>query len=76
MLVLESDDSQHANFSNSFDAVREVLKGRDDQPDTIVYVETDASPWSAWVFKDGKCVGNAAMRSRDGGYRYERGRVG
>ena len=70
VLVLESDDSELPDFSISFDAVREVLEGRDDQPDTIVYVETDVWPWSAWVFKDGKRVGNAAMRNRDGEYRY------
>jgi hypothetical protein len=40
-----------------------------------VYVETDASPWRGWVFKDGNRVGFDAMRSEDGGYRYERGRV-
>lgn len=75
VLVLESDDVQHANFNVSFEAVEKVLAERTDRPDIIVYVETDASPWSAWVFKDGDRVGNAAMRNRDGGYRYERGRV-
>ncbi len=75
VLVLESDDFQHANFSVSFDAVEKVLAERADRPHIIVYVETDASPWSAWVFKDGDRVGNDAMRNRDGGYRYERGRV-
>lgn len=75
VLVLESDDFQHANFSVSFDAVEKVLAERQDVPDIIVYVETDASPWSAWVFKDGERLGNAAMLNRDGGYRYERGRV-
>lgn len=75
VLVLECDDFQHANFSVSFDAVGTVLAERPDRPDIIVYVETDTSPWSAWVFKDGERVGNDAMRNRDGGYRYERGRV-
>ena len=75
VLVLESDDYQHANFMLSFDAMEKVLAERTDQPDVVVYVETDASPWSAWVFKDGERVGNDAMRNRDGGYRYERGRV-
>src|SRR4029078_11329420 len=75
VLVLECDDYQHANFSVSFDAVEEVLKERTDRPDIIVYVETDSAPWSAWVFKDGERLGNDAMRNRDGGYRYERGRV-
>ncbi len=54
VLVLESDDSQHANFGVSFDAVTKVLAERTDQPDIVVYVETDASPWIAWVFKDGE----------------------
>ena len=75
VLVLESDDSQHADFNVSFDAVAKVLAERTDQPDIVVYVETDASPWSAWVFKDAERIGNDAMRNRDGGYRYERGRV-
>lgn len=75
VLVLECDDIQHANFSVSFDAVMKVLPERTDPPDLIVYVETDGSPWSAWVFKDRERVGNAAMRNRDGEYRYERGRV-
>ena len=75
VLVLECDDFQHANFGVSVDAVEIVLAERPDRPDIIVYVETDASPWSAWVFKDGERIGNDAMRNRDGGYRYERGRV-
>lgn len=75
VLVLESDDYQHANFSISFDAVEKVLAEHQDAPHMIVYVETDASPWSAWCFKDGERLGNAAMLNRDGGYRYERGRV-
>lgn len=52
VLVLESDDFQHANFNVSFDTVEKALAERGDRPDIIVYVETDASPWSAWVFKD------------------------
>jgi hypothetical protein len=74
VLVLESDDYQHANYSVSYGAVKQILAERSDQPDIIVYVETDAYPWSAWVYKDGERIGNAAMRTRDGGYRYERGR--
>ncbi len=75
LLVLESDDIQHANFSVNFDAVKCVLAERGDQPYIIVYVETDTSPWNAWVFKDGERVGNAAMLNRHGDYRYERGRL-
>jgi hypothetical protein len=74
VFVLESNDD-HANYSLSYEAVQRILAERSDQPDIIVYVETDACPWSAWVFKDGERVGNAALRNRDGGYRYERGRV-
>ena len=68
VLVLECDDFQHANFGVSVDAVEIVLAERPDRPDIIVYVETDASPWSAWVFKDGERLGNDTMRNRDGGY--------
>lgn len=76
VLVLECDDFQHANFNNGFTAVESVLAEGVHRPDIIVYVETDAAPWSAWVFKDGDRLGNAAMRTHHGGYRYERGRVG
>jgi hypothetical protein len=75
VLVLECDDFQHANFKNGFTAVESVLAEGVHRPDIIVYVETDAAPWSAWVFKDGDRLGNAAMRTHHGGYRYERGRV-
>jgi hypothetical protein len=75
VLVLECDDFQHANFQNGFTAVESVLAEGVHRPDIIVYVETDAAPWSAWVFKDGDRLGNAAMRTHHGGYRYERGRV-
>ena len=75
VLVLECDDFQHANFQNGFTAVERVVPEGVHRPDIIVYVETDAAPWSAWVFKDGDRLGNAAMRTHHGGYRYERGRV-
>ena len=75
VLVLESNDYQHADYSLSYEALKSILAERTDQPDIIVYVETDACPWSARVFKDKERVGNAALRNRDGGYRYEQGRA-
>jgi hypothetical protein len=71
VLVLESDDSQLANLSENYRAVREVLKGRTDIPTTIVLVETDAQPWSAWMFKEGPHLGDDIRRVTGLPHHYE-----
>jgi hypothetical protein len=75
VLVLECSDYQNANSQTSFEAIQILLAEGIHRPDIIVYVETDIWPWNAYVFNDGRVLGNDAMRNRDGRYRYERGRV-
>jgi len=72
VLVLESDDPQHANVAAAMAVVNRLLNQRTDAPDIIVYVETEV-PWYAWVLKDGALVGDDAMRTSDSNYAYERG---
>lgn len=75
VLILEADDIQHSNCAVVFQATKTALAERNDQPDILVLVETDASPWSGWVLKEGVLLGADVPRSRDGDYRYEQGRV-
>jgi hypothetical protein len=75
VLVLECDDDQNASYISSFEAIHTLLAEGIHRPDIIIYVETDITPWNAYVFKDGNRLGNDAMRNRGGGCLYERGRV-
>lgn len=75
VLILEADDIQHSNYAVVFHAARVALAERNDQPDILALVETDASPWSGWVLKEGALLGAEVPRNRDGDYRYEQGRV-
>lgn len=75
ILILEADDIQHSNSSVVYSAVAPALVERNDQPDIVVLVETDGSPWSGWILKEGDRLGDDVPRNRDGGYLYERGRV-
>jgi len=75
VLVLECDDYQNASYHTSFEAIQTLLAEGTHKPDVIVYIETDITPWNAYVFKDGDRLGNDAMRNGAGGYLYERGRV-
>jgi hypothetical protein len=75
VLILEADDIQHSNSSVVYHAVAPTLAERTDQPDIVILVETDGSPWSGWILKEGSLLGDDVPRNRDGGYRYERGRV-
>ena len=52
VLVLESNDIQHANCVNTSAAIRRGLDQRNDQPDVVLLVETDGSPMFGWVLKD------------------------
>jgi hypothetical protein len=74
VLVLESDDIQLANVFAIFSAVKQALEAHSDQPDMIVLVETDGSPWNGWVLKDGDYVGNAVPMP-DGRRCYVRGQL-
>jgi len=56
VLVLESDDLALANCSLVASAVLEELKTRDDVPDQIYLVETEAEPWAVWTIKCGSPV--------------------
>lgn len=56
VLVLESDDLALANCSLVASAVLDELKTRDDVPDQIYLVETEAEPWAVWTIKSGSRV--------------------
>jgi hypothetical protein len=58
VLVLEADDIQHSNVFLVRPVVEQVISERTDIPDVIIFVETDASPMSGWVFKDGQYTGD------------------
>lgn len=58
VLVLEANDFQHSNVFVNFAAVETVLSERADQPDLIVFVETDGSPMYGWMFKEGDLLGD------------------
>ena len=75
VLIFEADDIQHSNASVVYNAFATALAERDDQPNIVVLVETDGSPWSGWMLKEGNRMGDDVPRNRDGGYLYERGRV-
>jgi hypothetical protein len=74
VLVLESNDPQHANVLVNFAALKRTLAERTDQPDIIVLVETDGSPMCGWVLKDGDRIGDAA-RGADGRGCYVEGQI-
>lgn len=59
VLVLEANDIQLSNVFLVWEAVKQVIAERTDIPDVIIFVETDASPMSGWVFKDGPHTGDA-----------------
>lgn len=75
VLIIEADDIQHSNVFVVYQAVARTLQERDDQPDLVVLVETDANPWSGWILKEGDSLGDDVPPNREGGYLYERGRV-
>ncbi len=76
ILILEADDSQHSDAAHVIQATRTAIEARNDPPDVIVLVETDASPWSGWVLKEGAQIGDDVAPKHTGGYMYERGSVG
>ena len=53
VLVLEANDIQLSNASVAFEAFRHAIAERDDQPDIVVFVETDGSPMYGWMFQEG-----------------------
>jgi hypothetical protein len=57
VLALESDDFQLSNVFVIYEAVVRALKERNDLPDVVVLVETDAVPMNAWVLKEGDVFG-------------------
>lgn len=74
VLVLESDDLALANVFHISDAVRDALSTVRDQPYMIVLVETDASPWDAWVLKEGAHLGDQ-VPAPNGRRRYTKGQL-
>lgn len=75
VLILEADDIQLSNVWIVYEAFEIALRERTDQPTIAVLVETDASPWSGWLLKEGHNWGDAVPPNRDGGYLYQRGQV-
>ena len=57
-LVLEANDFQHASVFRNFSAVKSALSERADQPDLIVLVETDGSPFYGWILKERDRLGD------------------
>ena len=57
VLVLEANDIQLSNVGLVWEAVKQVISERTDIPDLIIFVETDVSPVSGWVLKDGPHAG-------------------
>lgn len=58
VLILEANDIQHSNVFVAFDAFRKALSERNDQPDIVVFVETETSPMRGWLFKEGARLGD------------------
>lgn len=58
ILILEANDIQLSNASTAFHAFRRAVAERSDQPDVVVFVETDGSPMYGWIFKEGAHLGD------------------
>jgi hypothetical protein len=58
ILILEANDIQLSNASLAFHAFRDAVTERSDQPDVVVFVETDGSPMYGWIFKEGAHLGD------------------
>jgi hypothetical protein len=58
VLVLEADDIQLSNAFVAFDAFRRAIAERNDQPDIVVFVETDGAPMYGWMFKERERLGD------------------
>ena len=56
VLVLESCDTGLGNFSDIGVAVSKALAACSNQPDSIILVETETTPWYVWPLKDGATV--------------------
>ena len=56
VLVLESCDTGLGNFSDIGVAVSKALAAFSNQPDSIILVETETTPWYVWPLKDGATV--------------------
>jgi hypothetical protein len=66
VLALESNDIQLSNASVIYDAVRQALEARDDEPDVVVLVETDAASMNGWILKEGDRYGDDVPRLNGG----------
>ena len=58
ILVLEANDIQLSNANVVFEAFRQANAERDDQPDIVMFVETDGGQMYAWMFKEGDRFGD------------------
>jgi len=57
VLVLEANDIQLSNAFVAFDAFKQAIAERNDQPDIVVFVETDGCPMYGWI-KEGDRLGD------------------
>jgi hypothetical protein len=64
VLVLEANDIQLSNAFVAFDAFRRALAEREDQPDIVVFVETDGAPMYGWMFKERERLGMTSRSPR------------
>jgi hypothetical protein len=58
VLVLEANDIQLSNAFVAFDGFRHAIAERNDQPDIVVFVETDGAPMYGWIFKENDRLGD------------------
>jgi hypothetical protein len=74
VLALESNDIQLSNAFVISDAVQQTLRERNDQPHIVALVETDITPMSGWMLKEGDCYGDD-VPVLNGGYCYTEGQI-
>lgn len=74
VLVLEANDLQLSNSWAAYGAFMAAISERNDQPDIVVFVETDGAPMFAWIFKEGEQFGDAVPMP-DGHRCYEEGAI-
>jgi hypothetical protein len=74
ILVLEANDIQLSNCGVAFEAFRQAVAERDDQPDIVVFVETDGGPMYGWIFKEGNRFGDD-VPMRGGHHCYTEGQI-
>jgi hypothetical protein len=74
VLVLEADDIQLSNSEVAYEAFKQAIAEHKDQPDIVVFVETDGGPMYGWMFKEGDRFGDDVPMPSSGGY-YTEGQI-